>query len=104
MTVEADVVTIPRANAVDVHVASEFGLLILSGASAVVSTIPGGITIAINVPPPGADFTVGTQYRVGGHLLKGGTFSCPNAEFIGYGAGVLHNVATFRGPTALPPK
>lgn len=104
MSTDTDTLTIPRANAVDVHVASEPGLLILSDATATVTTIPGGITIAVNVPPPGADFTLGTAYRVGGTLLSGGTFSSAQAEFTGYGSGVLHNVATFSGPAGLPPK
>lgn len=98
-----DNLTIPRANAFDVHVASEFGLLLVTGATATVTTIPGGITAAINVPTPGPDFTIGTAYRVGGLLISGNSFSIPNAVFKGYGQGVLNHVATFHGPSGLPP-
>lgn len=98
-----EAITIPRANALDVHVASEPGLLLISNATATVTTIPGGITAAINVHAPGPEFTVGAYYRVGGLLISGGSFSIPKAEFKGYGHGILSNVATFHGPAGLPP-
>ncbi len=99
----SDTLTIPRANAKDVHIASEPGLLLVSGATATVTTIPGGITAAVNVPAPGPEFTIGAHYRVGGLLISGDPFSIPKAEFKGYGAGVLHTVATFHGMAGLPP-
>jgi len=96
-------VAIVRPNAIQVHVGSEFGLLLLSGATASVTSIPGSTAAKVNVHADTPEFTVGVAYRVGGILIeKGEAFSLPKAIFEGYGVGLSAHVATFKQQIVAP--
>jgi hypothetical protein len=98
-----ETVGIARPNAIHVHIASEFGLLLVSNATASVTTIPGGITAQVNLGAEGPHFTKGEAYRVGGILIdKAQPFSIPKAVFEGYGVGTLAHVAIFKGEVVGP--
>ncbi len=96
-------VGIVRPNAIQVHVGSEFGLLLLSGATASVTSIPGCTTAKVNVAADTPEFSIGVAYRVGGILVENGqAFSMPKAVFEGYGVGLYAHVATFKQQIVAP--
>ncbi|CAO3430346.1 hypothetical protein [Azospirillum doebereinerae] len=98
-----DHVEVALPNAVDVHVASEDGLLLVSNATAVVITANiGAITVKVNVDRERPAFVEGTHYSVGGQLNGKGEFSLPKAVFKGYGFGPEDHVASFLGQVVVP--
>ncbi|MBP2232370.1 hypothetical protein J2847_005699 [Azospirillum agricola] len=98
-----DDVSVALPNAVDVHVASEDGLPIVSNATAVVITVNiGAITVKVNVDRDRPVFVEGAHYSVGGQLNGKGEFHLPKAVFQGYGFGPEDHVATFLGQVVVP--
>ncbi|MCW2244946.1 hypothetical protein M2352_000537 [Azospirillum fermentarium] len=96
-------VDVALPNATDVHVASEDGLVLVSGATAVVITVNiGAVTVKVNVDRDRPAFVEGAHYRIGGQLSGKGEFAVPKGAFKGYGMGPEDHVAIFIGQIGAP--
>lgn len=100
-----DATGIAFPNAVDIHVASESGLLLVSGLTGTVITVNlGALTVKVNTDrdQERPAFVEGAHYKIGGQLSGKGEFTVPKAVFQGYGMGPEDHVASFTGQIGAP--
>jgi hypothetical protein len=88
-------ITIPRPNAIDITVASEFGLIMLRQASGTITFRDGATEVTVYGFHPDQMPKVGDVVKIAGVALDRGHFFLPSAKCTAHGEGVLASAATF---------
>ena len=90
-------VAIPRPNAIDINIASEFGLIMVDNASGTITFREGATELTVYGIPKEKLPELGTVVKIWGISLETeeGRFFLPNAKCTGHGSGILDGSATF---------